>query len=154
VWGSSKICSFKLLLGGDQPIKTTRAILQQWSATIPYTNLPKTIQDVIITTSELGLHYLWIDYFCIIQDDPDDMAEQIAQMPHIYSQAAITIAPSRPSTVFEGFLHAREMTSHPDLLFELPFRCPNGDLGTVTLLQLPTGAGIEPLDKRAWPLQE
>ncbi|CZR55580.1 uncharacterized protein PAC_05468 [Phialocephala subalpina] len=140
--------------GGDQPIKTKKATLQNFLITIPYLGLPKTIHDAVITTSELGLRFLWIDCLCIIQDDVEDKAKEIAQMPHIYSQAAITISASRPASVHEGFLEVREVTNHPELVFELPFQCPNGDLGSVTLFRPITPEGKEPLDQRAWALQE
>ena len=40
----------------------------------------------------LGERYLWVDSLCIIQDDEDDKAIQIAAMDQIYSSSVLTIA--------------------------------------------------------------
>ena len=48
--------------------------------------------------------HLWVDALCIIQDDDRDKAVEIAKMPLIYSQAAVTIVASRSANVHDGFL--------------------------------------------------
>lgn len=67
--------------GGDQPVKTTKATIQEFSRVIPYLDLPKTVQDAITTTFELHLRFIWINCFSIIQDDLEDKAKEIALMP-------------------------------------------------------------------------
>ncbi|KAH6642715.1 heterokaryon incompatibility protein-domain-containing protein [Boeremia exigua] len=57
----------------------------------PQAKLPKTIQDSIQLTQQLGLRYLWIDRYCIDQDNAREKYIQIAQMGHIYSAAYLTI---------------------------------------------------------------
>jgi hypothetical protein len=74
-------------------------------------------------------------------------------MALVYSQATVTIAASTSSTAQEGFLQNRVVTEHPKLVFELPFRCPNGDIGSVILFVPIRDEEIEPLDRRAWALQ-
>ncbi|KAB8275584.1 heterokaryon incompatibility protein-domain-containing protein [Aspergillus minisclerotigenes] len=59
---------------------------------IPQQGLSQTFQDTIKVARWLGVRYLWIDTFCIIQDDPDDWAEQAAHMGDIFEGAYITIA--------------------------------------------------------------
>ncbi|KAE8333748.1 heterokaryon incompatibility protein-domain-containing protein [Aspergillus sergii] len=54
--------------------------------------LSQTFQDAIQVARWLGVRYLWIDTFCIIQDDPDDWAEQASRMGEIFEGAYITIA--------------------------------------------------------------
>lgn len=77
-------------------------------------------------------------------------------MPQIYSNSTVTIAAAPSGSALEGFLHDKDLkadiTKVPDLAFKLPFYCPNGDIGSVTLLQ-PFEHG-EPTTTRAWTLQE
>jgi hypothetical protein len=49
------------------------------------------LQDAIQVTKLLGIHYLWIDKFCINQDNSQEKLEQINQMDAIYHGAEITI---------------------------------------------------------------
>lgn len=45
----------------------------------------------IQVTKALGLRYLWVDRYCIHQNDPKDVKCQIAQMDQIYRKAEIVI---------------------------------------------------------------
>jgi hypothetical protein len=76
-------------------------------------------------------------------------------MPLIYSQATVTITASRANRVEEGFLQNRPRMAEdiPSLIFELPFRCSNNQLGSVVFLPR-VERSKEPLDIRAWALQE
>lgn len=49
------------------------------------------IQEAVTVTKNLGLQYLWVDRFCINQNDPDEKHDQIRQMDVIYARAEITI---------------------------------------------------------------
>ncbi|MCJ1282912.1 hypothetical protein MMC26_002238 [Xylographa opegraphella] len=60
--------------------------------------LPNTIKDAMSLTRKLGEQYLWVDSLCIIQDDLDDQAQQIAFMDMIYSSAVLTIAAASGDT--------------------------------------------------------
>lgn len=72
--------------------------------------LPNTIKDAISLTRQLGEQYLWVDSLCVIQDDPDDQAQQIAAMDLIYSCAVLTIAAASGDT---ADAHLAGMTSNP-----------------------------------------
>ncbi|RYP90280.1 hypothetical protein DL770_003576 [Monosporascus sp. CRB-9-2] len=54
-------------------------------------SLPATISDAITVTRALDYQYLWIDKFCIDQDNPEAKHDQIKQMGAIYEQAELTI---------------------------------------------------------------
>ncbi|RYP87847.1 hypothetical protein DL769_000439 [Monosporascus sp. CRB-8-3] len=54
-------------------------------------SLPATISHAITVTRALGYQYLWIDKFCIDQDNPETKHDQIKQMGAIYEQAELTI---------------------------------------------------------------
>ncbi len=52
----------------------------------------KTIQSAITLSSRMGLHYLWVDALCILQDDDDDdKCTQIGHMGVIYKRALFAI---------------------------------------------------------------
>lgn len=105
--------------GGNQHVKTTQDTIQRWEDAIPWQMLPKTIQDAVVTTYELGYRHLWVDSLCIIQDSIKDASREISMMPQIYSQATVTIAASGAKSVEQGFLHARGITDFPDAVFEI-----------------------------------
>lgn len=55
------------------------------------TTIPRTIRDSIDVTLALGYDYLWIDKYCINQDDNLDKHDQVSRMDEIYSRAQVTI---------------------------------------------------------------
>jgi hypothetical protein len=59
---------------------------------IAWETLPRTFQDAMQFALVLGIENIWIDSFCIIQDDPLDWQEQAAQMANIYQNSYITLA--------------------------------------------------------------
>lgn len=58
---------------------------------IPWYTLTKTFQDAIYVTRYLGYQYLWIDSLCIMQDDPNDWANQAPLMGQIYGSCTLAI---------------------------------------------------------------
>jgi hypothetical protein len=138
--------------GNRKQVTTTTDNLQRHKHILSFRDLPATVKDAIAVVSKLGIRRLWIDSLCIIQDDDDDKAREIAQMPLIYSQATVTIAASNAKSVHEGFL--RDMSLYPR--FELPYRCRNGEEGSITLLPgiIRFGELREPLESRGWAFQE
>ncbi|KAK3357797.1 heterokaryon incompatibility protein-domain-containing protein [Lasiosphaeria hispida] len=54
-------------------------------------DLPKTVEDAIEACRQLGEGYLWIDRFCILQDDLEDKGHQINAMAAIYSLAKFAL---------------------------------------------------------------
>jgi NADH:ubiquinone oxidoreductase subunit 4 (subunit M) len=53
--------------------------------------LPNTIKDAIAVTQQLGFRYLWIDRYCIDQQNQTHAMQQIEQMGSIYKYSEITI---------------------------------------------------------------
>jgi hypothetical protein len=136
--------------GGDQPIKAATKTITNLMQSIEFTALPATLRDAVVATDALGLRYLWIDALCIIQDDNDNKAIEIASMPLIYSRATITIVASRAASVGEGFLYPRKT---PEPAFKVPYICPDGSRGDAVLFEKSREV-TQPLDERAWALQE
>lgn len=94
--------------GGDQPTKTTRANVGQYEARIQTALLPQTILDALTVTRGIGLRYLWIDAYCIVQDDEDDKTRQISQMHQVYRGSYVTIIAAKADSSNSGFLAPRE----------------------------------------------
>ena len=59
---------------------------------IALTNLSQTIQDAILVASTLSIRYLWVDRFCIIQDDNEDWEKEAKSMCHIYEHSSRIIS--------------------------------------------------------------
>lgn len=53
--------------------------------------LPQTIEDAILTAKCLGYDYLWIDRYCIPQENNEERRQQIYQMNLVYNRAQATI---------------------------------------------------------------
>ncbi|KAJ2988098.1 hypothetical protein NUW58_g4154 [Xylaria curta] len=53
--------------------------------------LPEVVADAIYLCLDIGQRYLWVDRFCIVQDDLELKAEQIDAMGVIYDRAFLTI---------------------------------------------------------------
>jgi hypothetical protein len=115
--------------------------------------LLNTLKDATIICTKIGVRHLWIDAFCILQDDPDDIEVDIAKMPSANENSILTLAITRAASVNEGLFQSRSVVLDPDSAFQLPFQCyqPTA-LGAITLLR--TISGTEPLDSRGWTLQE
>ncbi|KAN0096769.1 Heterokaryon incompatibility protein (HET) domain containing protein [Hyaloscypha variabilis] len=75
-------------------IKLKNAKLDVYLQNIPLETLPKTFQDAISITRELGLRYIWIDSLCIIQDSPEDWEKEASLMHTVYKNAYCTVAAS------------------------------------------------------------
>jgi hypothetical protein len=83
-------------------IRTTNSSIISWNQVIPWQQLPKTFQDAIRITRELGIQYLWIDALCIIQNDVQDWEIESANMANIYSNSYLTIAATAASDSHAG----------------------------------------------------
>jgi hypothetical protein len=64
--------------------------------------LPQTIEDAMHVTRSLGERYLWVDAFCIVQDNLADKHSQIIHMDAIYSSAFVTIVAASGSSSDSG----------------------------------------------------
>ncbi|PVH77437.1 HET-domain-containing protein [Cadophora sp. DSE1049] len=53
--------------------------------------LPRTIEDALLVTQNLGFRYLWIDRYCINQHDKAETSAQLQAMGSIYRNSQLTI---------------------------------------------------------------
>ena len=78
---------------------------------IPLSSFPNTFQQAIITVRRLGIQYLWIDCYCIIQgSDPSAQADwerEAARMGQVYSNSLINIGAAQASGPDEGLFSVR-----------------------------------------------
>lgn len=137
--------------GGPQEVLTTKANLSNNIKRLPLDKLPKTLQDAISVSKSLGLRFLWIDALCIIQDSPEDKAIEINKMGSIYTDATVTIFATCASRVGDGFLQHR---SSDEGGVQLSFYVSDSMQGKVTMLLQDDYTPDEPLDSRAWVVQE
>jgi len=78
-----------------------------------FSSLPKTIQDAIIVTRELGIRYLWVDALCILQGSDvearDDWDVEASKMSSVYGNATVTIIAANSSDCGEGIFRQRSI---------------------------------------------
>ncbi|KAH8731948.1 heterokaryon incompatibility protein-domain-containing protein [Phaeosphaeriaceae sp. PMI808] len=87
---------------------------------IPWASIPRTFQDVMQLTLQLGFRYIWIDSLCIIQDDVEDWEIQSSLMSEIYQDAILTIAATSSTGDNEGCCPRKVHHHTPDIEISLP----------------------------------
>ncbi|KAF4994523.1 hypothetical protein FGRMN_5732 [Fusarium graminum] len=145
---------------GERPeenIKTTKDKLFEHQTAIRTETLSRVFKDAIKTTNEVGLHYLWIDSLCIIQDDEDDWTAEAKLMSEVYRNADLIIAAAGASEPSEGCFIERTMPPYPERRVSI---VPSADgLNGVKSIWIQQEASVSqpadgPLQKRGWTLQE
>ncbi|KAH6706633.1 heterokaryon incompatibility protein-domain-containing protein [Leptodontidium sp. MPI-SDFR-AT-0119] len=106
--------------GGSSVLTTTRATFTDRLAGINFGHLPKTIQDAVVITQNLGIRYLWVDSLCIVQDDADDWAEEAAKMKSVYANSLVTICAERADDNEGGCFLPQGVLREPALKIECP----------------------------------
>jgi hypothetical protein len=53
--------------------------------------IPKTVANAMTFTRIMGLRYLWVDRYCIAQDDQDEKHDQLRNMDLIYDRAHFVV---------------------------------------------------------------
>jgi hypothetical protein len=140
----------------EHPFRTLKSnvnLLSQPNAFSEHSlRLPLTVQDSMALISSLGLKYLWVDRFCIIQDgDPKTTEVQLAAMASIYANAYFTIV-AREGDAQSGLAGSRSERPRqkPFETFRLNPHCR-------MLLKSPTASHngkIPSYDQRGWTFQE
>jgi hypothetical protein len=109
------------------------------------------VRDAVEFTRDIGLRYLWIDLYCIIQDCENDKHQQINQMNQIFKGSYVTIVAAGAPAVSSGFLNFDE----PSPFWPLPIYLSKGYNSTVLLKRWAHNTyNAEPISARAWTLQE
>ncbi|KAM7199009.1 Heterokaryon incompatibility protein (HET) domain containing protein [Rhypophila sp. PSN 637] len=92
------------------PIKLTQDTLERLRNGISVDSLPRTFQDAVTVTRNLGYRYLWIDSLCILQDSVEDWQKAVIEMPDIYNHAELNICGPAAADCTAGFLHDRKLS--------------------------------------------
>ncbi|KAK1715946.1 heterokaryon incompatibility protein [Colletotrichum lupini] len=145
--------------------KTTLLNFAAHQDAMPCADMPPTLRDAVAITRNLGLRYLWIDALCIIQGDAQDWAREAGRMCEVYSNATVTISVDHADGSGVGVFAPQAFGAPPQRLDELgdavrpvyvrdELKRKHNDI-TVLLRTIEVeGAHGEPINKRAWTLQE
>jgi hypothetical protein len=140
-WGDPKI---------HRLFRTERANFREYQNSISFDALPKTFQDAVTVSRQLGICFLWIDSLCIIQDDAKDWEAESKKMEEVFNFAYCTIAASCARGTTDGFLGprpAREIVTVKQTTGDVYYVCKAIDNFR---------ADVEEgeLNQRGWVLQE
>jgi hypothetical protein len=143
----------------DDAAITTEENIGQRLQGIAIQSLPKTIQNAITITRQLGVQYLWVDALCIIQRSEEDWQRECSNMSQIYRNALFTIAASASDNSQGGC----EIATSP-LCLVSSLSSAYGNRGRFLVEPEPAIRTFgwpdypvlldEPLQKRGWCLQE
>ncbi len=148
VWGSDQ--STQSLGSRPRPVRLSDNAGQGYAQVLP-SKTPQTFEDAIRVTKELGVRYLWIDLFCINQDDREEQQRQIALMDQIFSSAWLTIACLDGPNARYGL----PGVSRPFLYTRQPkVELSSGRLTATYVHSWWDDNGKSRWDSRAWTLQE
>lgn len=90
------------------PLKTMSRTLSAYKIGLPENKIPQLFRDAMFMTQSLGLHYLWIDALCILQDDKQDWERESALMSDIFRFAHITIGAAIASSCHDTLFQPRD----------------------------------------------
>ncbi|KAK9780554.1 putative Heterokaryon incompatibility domain-containing protein [Seiridium cardinale] len=130
---------------------------------IAFVTMPKTIQDAVIVCRKLGIKYLWVDTFCIVQGDDEEWMAEHPRMATIYANAKLVIAASSAAASDSGFLNVNSEVLMPTAEVYLRDSCirvttntcpRHGTKTTNHSHNLSPLLWDEPLNRRAWTLSE
>ncbi|KAH7122756.1 heterokaryon incompatibility protein-domain-containing protein, partial [Dendryphion nanum] len=82
-------------------------------------NAPMVIKDAMEVTIRLGYQYLWVDRYCINQDDAEEKYRQINHMNYIYAGAEVTIVAAADMSIVGGLQGVSSRTNSLDSGFRL-----------------------------------
>jgi hypothetical protein len=71
-------------------------------AKLPNGGVPEVIEDAIVFVQKLGRRYLWVDKYCIDQNDDDTKHLQIQNMDHVYEASYATIVAATGTDASSG----------------------------------------------------
>ncbi|KAF7569443.1 HET domain containing protein [Pyrenophora tritici-repentis] len=135
---------------GDPRYCTTDGNISARLNRFSLSELPKTFQDAVRVTRELGIEYLWIDSLCIIQWNAEDWECEAGRMEDVFASAYCTIAATSAVDSNAGFLTRNISTEYvrvQDAAGNQVYICSHIDDFEKDVEQAR-------LNKRAWVMQE
>jgi hypothetical protein len=114
---------------------------------IQWSDLPKTFQDAIEVTRNLGILHIWIDSLCIVQDDKNDWAVESSKMASIYSNSYLNISANAATNAQEGcFTRSEDLIQPAEICLEANSR------SMFSFMDIHDDP--QPLMRRGWAFQE
>ncbi|KAE9366714.1 HET-domain-containing protein [Stipitochalara longipes BDJ] len=142
--------------GQLQIITTTQSTISQRKHGIDIISLPKTFQDAVLITRQLGVRYLWIDSLCIIQDSPRDWEVESAKMHKVYQHALFNISADGAEDSSVGCFLQRNTLEMRPCRIDWPdagmAACPSFKYSGINMG--PSAIKDSLLSRRGWILQE
>ena len=136
----------------------------RFQAGLQLAEFPKTFQDAMLFTRNVGARYIWIDRYCILQGDTVqsqmDWANESSNMGDVYRNAIFNLGSEFNTDAYSGLFHTRDFISisGSDLL---PSKSSSGngvEVFQVHRQSLPIYVAPDearyPLFQRGWVLQE
>jgi hypothetical protein len=116
--------------------------------------LPPMFRDCLTVAERLGVHYVWIDSICIIQDSPEDWAHEASCMSEVYRGAYCTIAAVSAFDSMTSLFTKTNPLAELDCIIKDPIPILGGKIIVTLDLKTPLELMQAPLYTRAWVLQE
>ncbi|KAH8168203.1 hypothetical protein CIB48_g13 [Xylaria polymorpha] len=138
-WGSSQVID----------ASTVEENIAERKKPFPITDLRKTIQHAIVLVRKIGIHFLWVDSACIIQDSQDDWEREAMLMAEVYSNAYFTLCTILAEDADAALIRPRDAWTYPAELCHLGGQCLS-----ITSLSLNELKQLAAYSTRAWTLQE
>jgi hypothetical protein len=139
-------CALSYRWGDGKRLTTIKANYSAFRTVIPSKDTPKTFQDGIYACYMLGLHFIWIDALCIIQDDLNDLGG-------VYRNALLTLAATGAASSSHGLFSRRDPRCTRPCVLPMSATAEDATVsGKVTVTRSPRGRNY--LKDRGWVLQE
>ncbi|CAG7562024.1 unnamed protein product [Fusarium equiseti] len=149
----------------NHSFKTTASNLQAMLESLPFSQLPKMIQDAIIFTRKLGFRYLWVDALCILQSEgPDDMnhkedwSREATRFGYYYQNATVTLSATGAKSSDEGLFLPRPAQAFDLEPVILRRKLRTSETREISILpKVPSWTSEikgAPLYERGWAIQE
>ncbi|KAH7356006.1 heterokaryon incompatibility protein-domain-containing protein [Pyrenochaeta sp. MPI-SDFR-AT-0127] len=146
----------------EDRISLKTANKSKFETAIPIDTIPKTIREAITICTNLGIRYIWVDSFCIIQDSKEDWLKESKKMGGIYAGSAITIAADAAMDSLFGCFNQKSKSQIEGMksLYYITTTTKSGKNSTLMVGGLSSIsnniAAIEnsPLTTRGWTYQE
>ncbi|TVY15851.1 E3 ubiquitin-protein ligase MIB1 [Lachnellula arida] len=135
--------------------------MQDLYKAIPILSLPRTFKDAILITRRLGIQYLWIDAYCILQDTREDWVLEATKMGQYLRNSSFTLIAASATGSDHGIFEERQF--YEPLLrlpcHEVPTSSTSAQTWTGDLcLRRPTKSAFDAMSssvlQRGWMVQE
>jgi hypothetical protein len=147
--------------GNAMPFQLTQAMESDSNPCFPVIELPRTFQEAIQVSKQLGIWYLWIDSLCIIQsgDNRQDWSREASLMDLVYTHSQCNISATDAEDSTKGLFRDRtpQYVGRSRSKVNLNGLQPDGKHMECLMTDLLFWQHIlqsSPLEKRAWVFQE